>query len=106
MRSQRREEKDRAVEAEDERNVERGPGPGPDIGSTKRIGDVIPVSETVRDGDGGDTTTVAAPRAMRTLRTDTVGERVARRTVTAAGRAELTGSSPSSRRLSSPQSTR
>ena len=102
MRSQRRDEKDRAVEAEDERNVERGPGP--DTGSTKRIGDVIPVSETTRGGDGGDTTTVAAPGARR--RTGTVGEPAARRTVTAAGRAELSGSIPSSRRLSSQLSTR
>ena len=104
MRSQRREEKDRAVEAEDERNVERGPGPGPDIGDTRRTGDVIPVSETTRDGDGGDTTTVAAPGARR--RTGTVGEPAARRTVTAAGRAELSGSIPSSRRLCSQLSTR
>ena len=105
MRSQRREEKDRAVEAEDERNEERGPGPGPDIGSTKRTGDVIPVSETVRDGDGGDTTAVAAPRARRRT-TDTVGELTVTRTVTAVGLIELTGSSRSSRRSSSPPSTR
>ena len=72
MRSQRREGKDHAVEAGDERSVERGPGPGPDIGSTKEIGDVIPASETMRDGDGGDTTTAAAPRARRTA--GTVGE--------------------------------
>ena len=105
MRSQRREEKDRAVEAEDERNVGRGLGPGPDIGSTKRTGDVTPVSETARDGDGGDTTTVAAPGARR-RKTGTVGEPAARRTVTAAGRAERGEPIPSSRRLSSQLSTR
>ena len=66
MRSQRREGKDHAVEAEDERSEERGPGPGPDIGSTKRIGDVTPVIETVTEGGGGDTIIVAAPRAMMT----------------------------------------
>ena len=106
MRSQRREEKDRAVEADDERNVGRGPGPGPDIGSTKRTGDVTPASETARDGDGGDTTTVAAPGARRRRRTGTVGEPAVRRTVTAAGRAELGEPIPSSRRLSSQLSTR
>ena len=89
MRSQRREEKGRAVEAEDERNVERGPGPGPDIGSRKRTGDAIPVSETVRDGDGGDTVTVAARKARRRT-TDTVGRLAATRTVTAAVLTELT----------------
>ena len=106
MRSQKRDEKDRAVEAEDERNVERGPGPGPDIGDTRRTGDVIPVSETTRDGDGGDTTTVAAPGARRRRKTGTVGEPAARRTVTAAGRAERGEPIPSSRRLSSQLSTR
>ena len=104
MKSQRREERDRAAEAGDERNAERGPGPGLDIGSTRRTGDVTPVSETMRDGGGGDTTTAAAPRARRTA--GIVGELAARRTVTAVGRADLSGSIRSSRRLSSPPSTR
>ena len=104
MRSQRREGKDHAVEAGDERSVERGPGPGPDIGSTKKIGDVIPASETMRDGDRGDIITAAAPTARMT---ETVGEVAAlTRTVMAVGLRELTGSSRSSRRLSSPPSIR
>ena len=104
MRSQRRDEKDRAVEAEDERNVERGPGPGQDIGDTRRTGDVILVSETTTDGDEGDITTVAAMRARR--RRNTVGEVAVTRTVTTVEWRELTGSSRSLRRSSSPPSTR
>merc|ERR1719221_1899916 len=104
MRNQKRDEKDRAVEAEDERNVERGPGPGPDIGDTRRTGDVIPVSETTRDGEEGDITTVAARRARR--RRNTVGEVAATLTVTTVGLRGLTGSSRSLRRSSSPPSTR